>query len=292
MNSMTGFGRAQFQLDRQPLRIEVRSLNHRFLDLRLRLPWSDAELESRVAAAVRERLARGRVELSVVDDPGADNQAGLQLNHSLARDLSRALTELSELLGCDPATAARLLPPQRELLTAAAARAGTEEIWSALEPALTRALARLLQMRGREGEAHRKDLQGHLETIGGLRKRMAQLAAGEPDRQRERLQRRAQQLSQELSGLDPARLAQEVALVAERSDITEELDRLRAHLDQTSGALEQQDPVGRKLEFLLQELHRELSTIGAKSLSTEISHLAVEGKAAVEKMRELSQNIE
>lgn len=294
MRSMTGFGRASLTLEGQPYRLELRSLNHRFLDLRLKLPGSSGELDGRVTATVRKHVSRGRMELSLEPDKGAGGAGSLRLDTRLAEEVAVALFRLARELKADLATAARLLPPQEGLLL----RAGPGEamtpdaIWTALEPALERALEELSAMRRREGAAHREGFLRLAEEVRRAAAKIAELAADEPALHRRRLEQRLAQLTEGGVELDPARLAQEVALLADKSDIAEELDRLGSHLDQLEGMLETDGPVGRKVEFLLQEFHRELNTIGAKTQRVEISHLAVEAKSSVEKMRELAQNVE
>ena len=290
--SMTGFGRARFRLGQAAYRLEMRSLNHRFLDFHVRLPWIDAELEKRLTDRVRGRLNRGRLDISVLEEGGADS-GSLQLNRPMAQGLARALDELASTLACDPATAASLLGAPRGLLCSGAAGLETEEIWEGLGPSVDQALLGLLQMREQEGTAHQQTLQQHLDDVAGVARAIGRLAAAEPRRLQQTLEQRLEGLTVEQGPLDPARLAQEIALLAERCDIAEELDRLQSHNQQMEGILSGEEPaVGRKIEFLLQEFHRELNTIGSKTHHPEISHMIVDAKASVEKMRGMGMNIE
>jgi uncharacterized protein (TIGR00255 family) len=290
MRSMTGFGRARFELDGRTYRLEVRSLNNRFLDLRVRTPFLDAELEGLISTRVKARLSRGRVELSIVEEADAARGTGARVDTRLARELAPALAELAALLGADLRTAATLVAGVRELVRLPAGTARTEETWGVLEAALAGALDGLLEMRRLEGGSLEAELRRHADRLDALVDQLFDLARAEPDRLRRRLIERLDRLAGTVE-LDPGRVAQEAVLLAERADVTEELARLRSHLVQLRGALLEEE-CGRKVEFLLQELQRELNTIASKSASSDVAELAVDGKSALEKMREQVQNVE
>ena len=298
MNSMTGFGRGAVLLGDSSYRLEVRSLNHRFLDVRVRLPWFSADLESRALKCVRARLARGRVDIVISEDPGASSAAALQVDETLAQQLAQAAERISEIVGVSKEAALALLPPRPDLVQATgnSPAADADAAWVAVKPALVQALDELRSMRAAEGEANRKVLAGHREQLLEIGQKIEALAAGEPDRLRERIMTRLGQLgsgTEQPLSIDPVRLAQEAALVADRADVSEELDRLRSHLDQLGELLMAQgEPLGRKLEFMQQELLRELNTTGSKTQNTEVSHLVVEAKSVLERMREQVQNVE
>jgi uncharacterized protein (TIGR00255 family) len=289
MKSMTGFGRAEFEVSGRRFRIELRAVNSRFLDLKLRHPWNDADLDHRVKQRLGQQLTRGRVELSVLDEGVTADGASLVLDPQLAGQLARAVDELSELLGGDRAAAARLITAPRELLTAKSPPA--EDLQRELLAAVDQALVALVTMREREGAGLRADLQGHLAQLEELSAGIAARASGEPERARQRLEQRIAQLGL-AEGLDDGRLAQEVALVAERCDVSEELARLKIHGEQLRQMFASDEPIGRKLEFMLQELNRELNTVASKTGDAEAGTLVVEAKATLEKMREQVQNVE
>ena len=292
MMSMTGFGRGRFTVGPAAFRVELRSVNHRFLDVHTRLPWVDSDLESRVSKRIRQWLARGRLDLSVAEEGGQQGGA-LQLNKPLAENLAQVLNELSFALSCDLKTAAALVTPPRGLVSTSTVGDDTDEIWAALGPALDQALEGLLEMRAAEGAAHEQSFRLYLDEIADAAEAIRAQARDEPKRIQAMLEQRLERLALKETEVDPARVAQEVALLADRCDISEELDRLQSHRDQMLGVFAQQDePVGRKIEFLLQEYHRELNTTGSKTHDVEVSHRVVEAKAAVEKMRELALNIE
>lgn len=290
MNSMTGYGRGELELGGRSYCVELRSYNNRFLDVKVRLPWLGKDLEVKVEGVIRGRVHRGRVEASAWETGGAAG-GRLQLDEALARDLGALLGKLAEIIGADLGTAARLVPPQRELIVADPTLGlDPEKTWSALEEGLAQALERLLEMRRIEGQATGRDMAQHLDEVERLRARLAEETASEPTTIRDRLIERIEALDG--AGVDPDRIAQEVALLADRCDVSEELARLGSHIAQLRRMMGQDGPVGREIEFLLQEFNRELNTIGSKSQSGSIAHLVVQAKTAVERMREQAQNLE
>ena len=286
---MTGFGRGFFELGGQRFRIELRAVNSRFLDLKLRHPWHDAELDHGLSQRIRGALARGRVDLSVSEEGGGGAATALRLDSAVAGQLKTALEQLSEVLGGDAQLAARLLPPPRELLVAVPPPA--EDVQRGLLEALDEALDALKEMRQREGAGLRADLEAHLADVQRLAEAIAARAKDEPLRARQRLEQRLKQLGLD-ENVDAARVTQEVALIAERCDVSEELARLAIHRDQLAEMLTSDEPVGRKLEFMLQEVNRELNTIASKTSDADAGTLVVEAKATLEKMREQVQNVE
>jgi uncharacterized protein (TIGR00255 family) len=291
---MTGFGRAAFQVEGASFEVEVRSTNHRFLDLRVRVPRALAELESELRARVTARFGRGKVDAVIQPPPGAPRErlqidletagryleaaAALRSRHGLSGSL-----EVGELLSLPGV--ARLV--EVELPAEALQRA----CFDALDFALERADA----MRTAEGVALERELAGRLEGIGALAAALEQRAGAVQDAARERLRRRAEKLAQETGLLDEARLHQEIVLAADRSDVTEELVRLRSHVEQFRAALAEAGPghpVGRRLDFLLQELGREANTLGAKVADAGAGQLVVELKTELERVREQAQNVE
>lgn len=298
MHSMTGFGRAVFTVGGAAYRVELRSVNSRFLDLKLRLPWFDGELESRIAATVRERVPRGRIDLSLWDDQGpggAGAGAGPQLDRALAARVVSVVAELGELCGGDRHCAALLIGAVPGLVTLGATRPESAALWEGakgdgLAHALDVALQQLVEMRAREGAALADELRQQLARLRELAAQMVALAAQEPARRQQLL---AGRLAQLLAGpVDPQRLAQEVALLAERADVSEELARLGSHFEQLEAALRAREPIGRRIEFLLQEVHRELNTLAAKATAPELGVLVLDAKSWLEKLREQAQNVE
>jgi uncharacterized protein (TIGR00255 family) len=291
MQSMTGFGRVLFQWQNRSFRLEIRTLNNRFLDVRLRTPWTDAALDNLLSAAVKKRLSRGRVELSIWDDPTSGEAPAMEPNLAVAAALSSTLDALAAEIGCDRQSALLAISPVKELLRVGRQSDSSEDVWQVLEPALGSALDELLAMREREGLATQTDLKLNLQQLATLIRDAGELLDGEPQRQRLRLEERLQQILDDRQ-VDPARLAQEVAVLVDRSDAGEELARLKSHMEQMEEMLETNGAVGRKIEFMLQELNREMNTIASKTTNPEISALVVEGKSCLERMREQCQNVQ
>jgi uncharacterized protein (TIGR00255 family) len=288
---MTGFGVGVCELGGRRLIVEIRAVNHRFFDLKLRLPWSDAAAEAQLAAAVRRRVDRGALTLQVRDESGAAAAPSVRVNVPLARQFHTALEELRrELALSEPVTLA-LVAEQRDVITVGEPELRGEALFQALEPGLEAALADLGEMRRREGETTAAELRQRGRRLGELARAIEARQSGAPVRLRDRLTERLAAL-QPLSEVDPNRLAQEIALIADRIDIAEELARLRSHLDQLEHILDEAGPVGRRLDFLLQEMGREVNTMAAKAQDSEIAIRVVDAKAELEKMREQVQNVE
>ena len=293
--SMTGFGRARAGLGQRAVGVEIRSLNHRGLDIKLRVYDAQLapEIESEILRMVRQTLARGSVAISLRDET-ADGQGGV-LDAARVRQLHAALDSLRQEMG---------LSGQLDLGTVgtfmAATNAGPRtEIpasnWQDLAPAIEAALAGLCSMRAQEGGAIRADLERRLANLRGLVEQISDLTTSVPGRAGRRLEERlAVLLGDNPSTIDPARLAQEVALLADRLDVSEEIARLRAHFDHLAMLLDGngKDAPGRRIDFLAQEMGRELNTLGGKIQDAAIAALVIDGKAELEKLREQAQNIE
>jgi uncharacterized protein (TIGR00255 family) len=290
IRSMTGFGAGHGAAGGEALDVEVRSVNHKFCEVKVRLPRELSALEPDALKLVKERLARGGIDVSI-RRAGAASGLAPRVDHALAEAYARAFEELRARLGlpggatlADVVAADGVLRLDEPALDLDAARAS-------LRAALAVALDALVTMRAREGEALAHDLAGRLDGVETLVARVATLVPQTVEHHRARLAERIQELTRGIP-LDPARLAQEVALFADRTDVTEEVTRLRSHLAQARALLRGAEPAGRKLDFLVQEMHREVNTIGSKSQSAEIAAIVVTAKAEVERMREQVQNVE
>jgi len=287
VRSMTGYGRGVAEQDGRRATVEVRTVNHRFLDLKLRGMPIPAALEEQLAARVRASIERGAVTVSVhlVAPPG---EAGPRVDPAAARRAHAMLAELAAQLGVGGPDLALVLAQPGVLVSAEPA--GDEPDPRVLA-ALDTALAQLDGMRATEGEALAAELRARLDELTALRASIAGCAAAVPGQLARRLAERVRRLVEDAE-LDPGRLAQEVALLADRADVTEELVRLASHIEQSRALLAAPGTVGRRLDFLVQEIGRELNTIGSKSTSAEISTAVVDAKAVLEKVREQAQNVE
>lgn len=287
---MTGFGRGMAEQHGLRATVDIRAVNHRFLDLKLRGASLAPALEEVVAARVRAAIDRGSVTVSVHISRAQETITGVRVDHDAAR---RAFDMLAE-------TAARLGLPGPDLalvLAQPGVLVGGEERGEDNPPvatALDAALAQFDQMRTAEGAALADEIGSRLDDLVRLRGQVALLAGQVPHMLVRRLTDRVQRLLEETQtgAIDSARLAQEVALLADRADVTEELVRLASHLDQARALVQGTGPVGRRLDFLVQEIGRELNTIGSKSPISEISTCVVDAKSVLEKIREQVQNVE
>jgi uncharacterized protein (TIGR00255 family) len=291
IKSMTGYGRGEWQGELKQIEAEIRSFNHRYLDVSIRLPRKLNPLEGQVRNLLKQRVSRGRLEVAVqLEDTSAGEQK-LELDLSLARDIHLALKSLQETLGLPGEIRLETLANFRDLFVRKEMEVDLEKEWTSLQTALENALTNLEQMRQNEGLNLKSDFLNRLKTVEDLARQIAAQSPLSLQAGRDRLAERVAELSGGLE-VDPSRLAQEVAFLAERSDITEELVRLKSHLNQFREMLDRPEPMGRRMEFLLQEFNREANTIGSKANDAGISHLTVEIKSELEKMREQVQNVE
>ena len=289
MRSMTGFGCGEAELDGNKLTCELRALNHRFLDVRVRMPDELASQAFFVEQLARERLSRGRFDVGVrLEDGGGV----ARFSPARARAVYESLLQLRDELapGTDVPIAALASLPQ---LLVEAPRTGTRGLEAALQKGFAAALTRLDEMRAREGQALARELAERLATLRSLTASAKTLSLGAAERQLARLRERVARLLSDMANApDAGRLETELALMADRSDVTEELVRLGSHFDQFEALLADPEPVGRRLEFLLQEMSREANTLGSKSQDVKLSHLVVDIKSQLEKIREQVQNVE
>lgn len=289
MRSMTGFGAGDSPLGDGRLTLELRALNHRFLDVRVRLPAEIGEQVAFVEQLARERLDRGRVDVGVRLSDSALPPPRFSLTR--ARSLYAALTKLGTELAPGSEVPIAALAHFPDLLLESA-DPGADGVRSALRSAFEQALERLQSMREAEGRALGAELSSRLGTLRELVRGMRERSAGLVEVQRAKLRERIVRLLDGVAPLDPARFENEIALIADRSDATEELARLESHFEQFENALGASGPIGRKLDFLIQEVGRELNTLGSKSADAAVAHLVVESKTELERIREQVQNVE
>ena len=291
MRSMTGFGTAEREGRRGTIRIETRSYNHRFLDLRLRIARPLQPLEPRVHQWARDRLVRGRVEINVHWEELAGGSEPLRLNEGALEfylDLEKRLRQEFGVQGSlDMQTLVRL----RDLVVLPEEGPDVEEEWEVVLAALEEAVSKMEQMQDTEGGVLQEDLLARIRRIKEQRGRIESLSEDLPERFRERLEQRISKLT-DRADIDPQRIAQEIVLYSDKADITEELVRLSSHLEACEAALEDGSMTGKRLEFLVQEIYREANTIGSKTPSADVTYVVVDVKSELEKVREQSQNLQ
>lgn len=290
IKSMTGYGKAESSQEQGKITVEMRAVNHRYGEISVKLPRSLVCFENEVRKVVSGRLKRGKIDIFIQLDTIAAGKPPV-INTSLARDYYAAFSALSEELGIREPITLPLIISQKDVLAVAENDLEAEDMREELLAVVESAVDAMETMRLREGQELIADLRirrGYLtRCIDGISRRASLVPA-------EYAEKLSQRLAQfEMKNMpDEARIAQEVVLMADRCDITEELVRFASHLVQFDAALESAEPVGRKLDFLLQELGREVNTIGSKANDSEIASCVVELKAELEKIREQVQNIE
>jgi uncharacterized protein (TIGR00255 family) len=290
MRSMTGYGLGEAPLSAGRLAVEIRGVNHRFLDVRVRLPRELGDLGSFVEQVAREKLTRGRYEVAVRIE-GASLGAPV-LDRDRARAAFKALSELRDELAPGAEVPLSILGSIPDLFVPSIERE-IEQLRDAARAAFAAATTGLDAMRAREGAALRDDLVKRLDRVRTLARDVEARAPEVVEAHRKRLRERADRLRAATEiDVDSARLEQEIAMFAERSDVCEELTRLESHCSQFADLLGSEEAVGRRLDFLLQEMAREANTVGAKSPDAPIAHAIVEVKAEIERMREQVQNVE
>jgi len=287
---MTGYGRGTCQVGGRRLVVELRSLNHRFLEVKLRLPWTDPAVEAHLTQALRGKIDRGVVSVSVREEGGGSAQE-VRADVELARSYAAALEQIRGALEIEEPVSLAVLVAQPGVLGVGEPVRDGEEMWKQLQPGVDEAVTALLESRAREGAALQADLEARATLLQQAAADLRELTREAPELYRKRLRERIERALQD-QPLDPARLAQEVAFLADKADVTEELTRLETHLAELKRLLQQTGPAGRRLDFLTQELNREVNTIGSKSQSAQVAARVVDAKAEVERLREQIQNVE
>ena len=291
MKSMTGYGRARAAVDGREIMVELRAVNHRYLDVSVKAPRAYGFLEEALKKAAGMRISRGKVDIFVaINDIGAQ-ETGIVLNRELAHSYLDALMELRDALHLHDDISVMSIARMPDVLVSERLEVDAEALTNAVLSVFTQAAEEFEAMRGLEGDKLKMDIAGRMETIRGL---VGEVETRSPERvaaYRERLEKRMNEILADTT-VDPQRILTEAAIFADKTAVDEETVRLRSHLDQMALMLRDDKPVGRKLDFLVQEMNREANTIGSKSNDTAMANLVIGLKAEIEKIREQVQNIE
>jgi uncharacterized protein (TIGR00255 family) len=291
MRSMTGYGRGEVDHDGAKFSVELNSVNRKQSDIVVNLPRDLTELEPRIRQVINEKISRGRMNVVVAVHNGADGARPLALDTALARSYHDAMRALQKELSAPGEITIGTILQAPGVLRLPEENINANKVWPAVERALNTALGELVKMREREGKHLAKDLIHRLKT---MRKELKEVRALYPNvvkRYRDAMLDRINKAGLNLA-LDDERLLKEISIFADRADISEELTRVESHLAQFAHHLRKNEPVGRTLEFITQEIFRELNTLGAKSNDAAISQHVVACKAELEKIREQIQNLE
>lgn len=292
IKSMTGFGRSTAQVNGIEATVEMRSVNKRFCEVSVRLPRSLSERESDVQALVKKAFGRGRINVQIQVEEAEESAVPLEVDAEVARGYKLLLEDLRQAAGIEePVRLEHLLNHSDIFRPIEDGDETAEESWPAIEEALDGAIEELQTMRRQEGRSLQDDLEARINAIGEHLEKAKERAPRRVEEGRQKLKERLQEMMQD-DRIDPNRLEEEIAILADKLDVTEECVRLESHLKLFRESLTSDEPVGRKLNFITQEIHREVNTIGSKSNDAELAHQAVQMKEEVEKIREQIQNVE
>jgi len=291
IRSMTGYGTAEVEHDGQRLSAEIRSVNHRYCEVSIRAPRVVTLFEDRIRSLVQNRFSRGKFSLSITWAGVGDRGEVLKLNESVADRYVALLEQIRERYHLTTGLDVRTLATLPDLFSWEHDALSDDETWNLVEKVVEGACDNMEAMKLREGSALAKDFKTRLALLRQHLDQVSVRAPLRPQEAKERLTSRLQSLLADVE-MDPIRLAQEVAILADKLDCTEECVRLAAHIDQFRGLIEGPEAAGRKLNFLLQEMNREANTISSKSNDVEMTHSAIAIKEEVERLREQVQNVE
>jgi uncharacterized protein (TIGR00255 family) len=294
IKSMTAFGRAEKSVEGRTFTVEIRSLNSRYREVVVRVPTQFLPLEDQIKRLVLTRISRGRVELTIKVENGSQSVPDIHVNFPLAKEYYMALCELNEALQIEEKVGLQTLLGMQGIISVVEPEKDLKETWSCLSSCIREALEGVDTMRISEGMAICQDFRNRLRSVEESLFRIKESAPSVLSQYYGRLKERIALLTQGSVEVDPSRLAQEAAFLADKSDITEEIVRAGSHLRQFRSMIESEGPSGsgRALDFLLQELNREVNTIGSKCGDARLSQMAVEIKSELEKLREQVQNVE
>ncbi len=291
IKSMTGFGRFDGTVGGRNIVVEIKTVNHRFLDFSCRINRGYNFLEEKLTDFISERIFRGKVDVFITVSEDENTESVVEINHSLAAGYVKALRELSQKYGVKEDISAYTLSKYNDVLNVRKPAEDEELVWSIVREGADKALCGLIEMREREGEKLKADVRLHGGNIISLIEKVEERSPKIVEEYREKLLARLKEI---LVGVetDEQRVLTEAAIFADKTAVAEETVRLRSHIAQVYKMLESNAPVGRKLDFIVQEMNREANTIGSKISDLELSHVVVDIKAEIEKIREQVQNIE
>lgn len=293
IKSMTGFGRCRTVLHGREISVEIKSVNHRFFEFSCRTPKGYGFLDDKLKALVNSRVSRGKIDMFVTVGAAEDTPAEVKINHSLVSGYINAMKEISETYGIENDVTVTAISRFTDVYTVSKAPENEEEITADVLEAANTAIDGFIAMREAEGEKMKADILGRAEvilaTVDEIDERSPQTVKEYEERLLDRINRTLQDYN---INIDEQRVLTEVAVFADKVAVAEETVRLRSHFAQLSKIMESQTPIGREIDFIIQEMNREANTIGSKVQDAEIAHKVVKIKSEIEKMREQIQNIE
>jgi len=289
--SMTGYGRSEKNFDNYRIVIEISTVNNRFLDFQMRLPRTLVDLEQKIRKLLSSKIRRGKVNFSIVVEDNTQAIGRLSLNTEISDMYFKILNDLNTRYNLSGKIGMEHFINLPDLITTETSDVDLEKIWSDIEPSCIKALEGLYQMRISEGENLYNDFIERLKLLSKTIIKIKNLSGNNASVYRDKLEKRIQDILNDYP-VDKQRIALEAALVAEKMDITEEITRLESHVDNFDQSLKQNDAVGKRLTFILQEMHREANTIASKAADYQVTSLVIDIKDELEKLREQVLNIE
>lgn len=289
---MTGFGRGEFLGDSYNFKIEIKAVNNRYSDISIRMPRYMNFLEEKIKKKVKEEIGRGRVDVFISLEYVDESSLNIEVDLPLARKSMEALETLKNELDLKEDIRIKELMSVSDLIKIERKILDEDELWNSLNIALKEAVEDIVKMKKTEGNALKLDMLDRLNKIEMTIRNIEKRASLVVEEYRTKLENRIDDLLGDEINLDEERLSNEIVIYADKSDVSEELTRLNSHIDQFRNITKENEPVGRKLDFLIQELNREVNTIGSKSSDIEITQNVVEIKSEIEKVREQVQNVE
>ena len=291
IKSMTGYGRYEGMVNGRGIVVEVKSVNHRYYEFSSRITRGYGFLEEKLKSYLQTKISRGKVDVFVSIETLEDADAQVLINHSLAAGYVSALRELAQKYGLLDDTTVSTISRYSDIFTIHKSPEDEDLIWASVKEATDKAVESFLTMRENEGQRLKEDVEERAKTILNLVAKVEERSPQTVAEYQQKLQTRLEEMLHD-SNIDEQRLLTEAAIFADKVAVAEETVRLRSHIDQLNTMLESGEPVGRKLDFLVQEMNREANTIGSKAVDSQIAYLVVDIKAEIEKIREQIQNIE
>ena len=290
--SMTGFGRGEYKNDNYHFIVECRTINHKYADINIRLPRKISFLEDKIRSVVKDYIKRGRVDLYIKLDLIGSEDVNLKFDEKLATQYVNILKNIKSTFELQDDITVMNIAKFPDVIKSEEKEEDEDLLWSMLKESLQDALLRLKDMRSEEGIKLANDIDMRCDLLNNYIEEIEKYSYNVVNDYKERLKNRITEILDDPSLVDETRLAQEVAIYADKCSITEEIVRFRSHINQLKNAIHKNESIGRKIDFLIQEMNRETNTIGSKSSDLNITNLVVEVKSELEKIREQIQNIE
>lgn len=291
IRSMTGYGKGENEKDGRKFTVEIKSVNHRYNDISIKLPRFMISMEDKIKKNISQKIFRGKTDVFINFETEAQDDVQVKLNEPLARSYVEKLNELKEMFGLETPNALDLVAKFPDILSTEKVEEEGDVIWEALEPALNEAVENFIHMRETEGETLKKDILLKNQKIKEITDKIKERAPFVVDEYKEKLNARLADLMDK-NVIDEQRIAAEITIYSDRCCIDEELTRMYSHIKQLESILESDGSIGRKLDFLVQEMNREANTTASKSSDITITNAAIELKTEIEKIREQIQNLE